>query len=222
MSYPRLFPSTNASETSLFSGLVQKITSETVPTYTPSLTVPIEPGKQSATPPYFLAIELSFFFKKKKQVLYISLPVVIPAFVSLVILRLSLASRSSRVRIKQLEEEAHTTGQQKLADTLAELEREVEEAVVDLIDSPDISSSTYQPSQPSSTSTSSSLRQPIISPNHKKIVNWLNLLPIKKEIAYFPGVRNSHPIIVCRDVEHFESHRKGEGVLRHWADSFIL
>ena len=150
--------------------------------------------------------------------MYISLPVVIPAFISLVILRLSLASRSSRFRIKQLEEEAHTTGQQKLADTIAELEREVEEAVVDLIDNPDLSSSIYQPSQPST----SSRAQPIISPNHKKIVNWLNLLPIKKEIAYFPEVRNAHPIIVCRDVEHYESHRKGEGVLRHWANSFIL
>jgi len=147
-------------------------------------------------------------------VMYASLPVVIPAVISLVILRvsvLSLASRSSRFRIKQLEEEAHTTGQQKLADTLAELEREVEEAVVDLIESPDLPSSIYR-----------SHEQPIISSNHKKIVNWLNLLPIKKEIAYFPEVWNSHPVIVCRDVKHFESHRKGEGVLRHWANSFIL
>lgn len=146
--------------------------------------------------------------------MYISLPIVIPAVISLVILRLSvlsIASRSSRIRIKQLEEEAHTTGQRGLADTLAELEREVEEAAVELIDSPDLSTSVYH-----------SHEQPIISPNHKKIVNWLNLLPIKKEIAYFPEVWNSHPTIVCRDVKHFESHRKGEGVLRHWANSFIL
>lgn len=146
--------------------------------------------------------------------MYISLPVVIPAVISLVVLRLSmlsLASRSSRIRIKQLEEEAHTRGQQKLADTLAELEREVEEAAVDLIENSDISSSVY-----------CNREQPIISPNHKKIVNWLNLLPIKKEIVYFPEVWNSHPVIVCRDVKHFESHRKGEGVLRHWANSFIL
>ena len=146
--------------------------------------------------------------------MYISLPILI----SLVILRLSLASRSSRLRIKRLEEEARNTGQQKLADTLAKLEREMEEAVVDLIEKPDLSSSIYQPSQPSPRSR----EQPIISPNHKKIVNWLNLLPIKKEIVYLPEVRNSHPIIVCRDVGRFESHRKGEGVLRHWANSFIL
>ena len=145
--------------------------------------------------------------------MYASLPVVIPVVISLAILRvseISLASRFSRFRIKQPEEEAHSTGQQKLSDTLAELEREVE-GVVDLIDSPYLSSSIYR-----------SHEQPIISPNHKKIVNWLNSLPIKKEIVYFPEVWNSHPIIVCRDVKHFKSHRQGEGVLRHWTNSFVL
>jgi hypothetical protein len=78
----------------------------------------------------------------------------------------------------------------------------MEEAVADLIDSPDLSSSIYR-----------NREHPIISHNHKKIVDWLNLLQIKKEIAYFPEVWNSHPIIVCRDVMHFESHRMGEGVL---------
>jgi hypothetical protein len=53
----------------------------------------------------------------------------------------------------------------------------MEEAVADLIDSPDsdLSSSIYR-----------NREHPIISHNHKKIVDWLNLLPIKKEIAYFP------------------------------------
>ncbi|KAF8805075.1 DUF676-domain-containing protein [Phlegmacium glaucopus] len=148
--------------------------------------------------------------------LYTLLPVLIPVFISLAIVRLSLATRSSRARIKQLEKEAYTAGQEKLADILDELEREVEEAVVDLIDNPDPSSSIYQ------ASNQSSRGHPIITANHKKIVNWLNLLPIKKEITYFPDVRNSHAMIVCRDIKRFEFHRQGEVVLRHWANSFIL
>ena len=128
-----------------------------------------------------------------------------------------MPSRSSRVRIRQLEREAHTAGHQRLADILAELEREVEEVVVDLIDNP-----TGDPSSIYQSSEEPSRAHPIISPNHTKIVKWLNLLPIKKEIAYFPGVRNSHAVIVCRDVARFEYHRRGEGVLRHWANSFIL
>jgi len=89
--------------------------------------------------------------------------------------------------------------------------------VVDLIDNPASDpSSIYQSSEEPSRA------HPIISANHTKIVKWLNLLPIKKEIAYFPGVRNSHAVIVCRDVTRFEFHRRGEGVLRHWANCFIL
>jgi sulfur carrier protein ThiS len=143
------------------------------------------------------------------------IPILIPLFISIAIFRFSLASRASRVRIKQLEQEALTAGQEKLVDILAELEIEMEEAaVVDLVDNNPIPSS-YQ-------SKGSSRVQPILSPNHKKIVNWLNLLPIKKNLAYFPGIRNSHAVIVCRDVERFEFHKQGEGVIRHWANSFIL
>jgi hypothetical protein len=92
----------------------------------------------------------------------------------------------------------------------------MEEAVVDLIDNPVPSS--YQ----STSKESGRAQQPILTPNHKKIVNWLNLIPIKKKLAYFPEIRNSHAVIVCRDVENFEFHRQGEGLIRHWAKSFIL
>ena len=160
----------------------------------------------------------------KNQAIYILLPILIPLFICLAITRLSLATRSSRARIKQLEQEARTAGQEKLADILAELELEVEEAVTaDLIDNnlvPSSTSTLYQSSKEVTTSTSRA--HPILTLNHKKIVNWLNLIPIKKEIAYFPGVRNSHAMIMCRDVKRFEFHRQGEGVLRHWANSFIL
>jgi len=153
------------------------------------------------------ALQLRFPFN---IVIYVLIPILIPLFISLAIFRLSLASRSSRARIKQLEQEAQSAGQEKLADILAELELEVEEA---LIDNPVPS---YQSSKESSRA------QPILTPNHGKIVNWLNLIPIKKKLAYFPGIRNSHAVIVCRDVEGFEYHRQGEGILRHWANSFIL
>jgi len=157
------------------------------------------------------ALQLRFPFN---IVIYIFIPILIPLFISLAVFRLSRASKSSRARIKQLEEEAHSAGQEKLSDILAELEFEVEEAVVDFIDNP--VSPSYQSKE------SSPAQQPILTPNHKKIVNYLNLLPIKKNLAYFPGIRNSHAVIVSRDVERFEFHREGEGLIRHWANSFIL
>jgi len=124
-----------------------------------------------------------------------------------------MASRSSRARIKALEKAARSGNQQTLLNLVAEIEREMEEAVVDIIDNPN-PSPIYQ--------TKVSKSHPIITPNHKKIANWLNTLPIKKELAYFPDVRNSHAMIVSRDVQRFELHRLGEPVLRHWATSFIL
>lgn len=145
--------------------------------------------------------------------MYALLPILIPTFFSLALVRLALATRSSRARIKLLEKEAHTTNQRTLVDLVAELEREMEEAVVDLIDNPD-PSPIY--------GGEVSKEHPIITPNHHKIANWLNTLPLKKELAYFTGVRNAHAMIISRDVKRFEIHRLGEPVLRHWATSFIL
>jgi hypothetical protein len=91
----------------------------------------------------------------------------------------------------------------------------MEEAVVDLIDNPDPSPS-YQPEN------LNSKQHPIITPNHIRIATWLNSLPIKKELAFFPAVRNSHAMIISRDVKRFEIHRLGKSVVRHWAQSLVL
>ncbi|KAF5383782.1 hypothetical protein D9615_003712 [Tricholomella constricta] len=203
------------------------------------------------------------------EVLYSLLPVIIPVTVSLAVVHFSLAARSSRARIRLLEED-ESRGQ-KLINILADLEDEVEHAVVDLIidnpaDSQPTSSSSFQITEGKSSpqpvqneaiilnevdmveegattpDTSSTVRtpsassalitdkkrkqhpreQPILSPLQHKIAGWLNQLPLRKELAYFPDVRNAHALIVCRDVKRFEAHRRGEGIIRHWAASFIL
>ncbi|KAF9038479.1 putative serine esterase-domain-containing protein [Panaeolus papilionaceus] len=147
-------------------------------------------------------------------VFYASLPILIPTFITLALIRLSLASRSSRARIKLLEKESQESQTERLVHVLADLEREMEEAVVDLIDNPDPSPS-YQPAK-------KSRAHPIISATHVKIANWLNTLPIQKELAYFPLVRNSHAMIVCRDMKRFEAHKQGLPVVHHWAGSLVI
>lgn len=144
------------------------------------------------------------------QVLYTLLPLLIPMAVSFALIRFSLAARSSRARIKLLEKDAHR--ENTLIHVFAELENEMESALVELIDDPN----------PSPRKEERPRAQPILSPNQRKIVKWLNQLPIKKELAHFPGVRNSHAMIVSRDVKRFEVHRLGESVIRHWATAFIL
>ncbi|KAG5645713.1 hypothetical protein DXG03_005408 [Asterophora parasitica] len=216
-------------------------------------------------------------------VLYSLLPLLVPVALSLVVVRFTLASRSSRARIRLLEEDQ--LNGQKLINILAALEDEVEDAVVDLVidHSPDESQATSS-SSPSTgkregsphpisndlilvakidmieegsatpdtesssgattpiptalatsapSSSSSTIggkkkkakhppEQPILTPVQRKIAGWLNQLPLRKELAYFPDLRNSHATIVCRDVKRFEAHRRGEGIIRHWAASFIL
>ncbi|KAJ7442260.1 DUF676-domain-containing protein [Mycena latifolia] len=149
--------------------------------------------------------------------LYMMLPLLIPTVLSLLIIRLSLAARSSRARIKLLEKDASNT--QKLVHILAQLEKQVEHAVVDLIDD---DAAAPLPDPERAVTKSARKEQPILTPTQRRIAASLNRLPIKKERAYFPNASNSHAVIICRDVKNFEGHRAGLGIVRHWADHFIL
>ncbi|KAH9965599.1 putative serine esterase-domain-containing protein [Lactifluus volemus] len=145
----------------------------------------------------------------------ILLPILFPTFLSLVIVRLSISSHHSRSRIKLLEtEDASTT--QRLIHVFAKLEPEVEDIVADMEDDPAgpaLSEDTvWIPEQ-----------SPPITPAQRRMMASLNALPqLKKERVYIPDVRNSHATIIARDIKNFEFHKIGEGVLRHWADVFVM
>jgi hypothetical protein len=145
------------------------------------------------------------------------MPVLIPVALSLVVFRFSMATRSSRARIKSLESDqsnGHT-----LIQTLAHLEKQVEDAVVDIIEAPSPASEDASPGEESTVLP----EQPILTPLQRRIIASLNKLPnLKKERAFITHVRNSHAVIVCRDVKRFTAHKRGEGIVRHWADHFIL
>jgi len=140
------------------------------------------------------------------------LPIIFPTFLCLAIVRLSISSRRSRSRIKLLEAE-DPSATQRLAHIFGQLERQVEDIVVDIVDDPPVS--------PGSTKTSK--ESPRVTPAQRRMVAGLNALPqLKKERVYIPDVRNSHATIVARDIQNFEFHKIGEGVLRHWADAFVM
>lgn len=124
---------------------------------------------------------------------------------------------------------------------IGRLEREVEEAVVDMFDGADAGAgaggdthaSTPSSSAPtlavatsdSPKSEAEAPREPglVLNETQRKLVTWLNTLPgLKKELAFIDPVRNAHGTIIARDVKRFPSHKIGEGVLRHWADHFII
>ncbi|KII87708.1 hypothetical protein PLICRDRAFT_42219 [Plicaturopsis crispa FD-325 SS-3] len=215
--------------------------------YTPlikSYTVPPEPPARPTVlsttwfrslkaPRPFLPPMLTFRFPLN-LVFYCLVPVIIPTALSLVIVRLYLSSRNSRSRIKMLEKDE--TNGMKLIHIFEQLEQQVENAVVDLIDetdpdptleaiegSPDSASTTVAVAKEKGKTTKASSQQPVLTPLQHKLVANLNTLPnLKKERAFIYPVRNSHAVIVCRDVKRFPLHGMGEGILRHWADEFVL
>ena len=126
--------------------------------------------------------------------------------ITAVAINLYLASRSSRARLRLLE--LDESQGERLIHVLAKLEG-IDDVSMLKEDSTDVVSSKDIP--PS-----------FLSPLQRKIALSLNNLPLKKELVFITGVTNSHAPIVCRDVKRPEVRRRGEGVLRHWATSFIL
>ncbi len=138
--------------------------------------------------------------------------------------RLSLASRFLQSPNQTPEKENEFNGE-RLIHLLSDLERQVEDAVVDIIDDPGITSSSENvlPEKGKrKTKGNSSEPKAILTPLQQKLVRALNTLPIKKDLVYLNIGHNSHATIISRDVKRFEMHRLGQGVIKHWADSFIL
>lgn len=166
------------------------------------------------------------------QLVYALLPIIFPTFLSLALIRLSIASRHSRTRLRALEvDESYKS---RLAHVVAELESKVESVVLDMYDdargnaaSPSLLPGKDAVSQREEVNADRDSRlsksQALLSPVQRRCIENLNKIPqLRKERAFFQGVRNSHAMIVCRDVQRFDYHLEGEGVLRHWADHFEL
>lgn len=131
------------------------------------------------------------------------------------LIRISISSYHSRSRIRLLESEG-ASATQRLVHVFGQLERGVEDIVVDMVDDP-------ATSVPSLNGNQTAKMTPRITPAQRRMVAALNTLPqLKKERAFITDVINSHGTIIARDIKNFEFHKIGEGVLRHWADAFIL
>ncbi|KAL1666364.1 putative serine esterase-domain-containing protein [Schizophyllum commune] len=189
-------------------------------------------------------------------IFYVSFPVIVPLFFSLVLMRLTMSAHKSRRRIKLLEADpSKISSGETLMQVVARLEKDVEDAVADMMENPEgeesdsggpeasddtlaqangvlLDKESGQPqkrkwcakkhTRKPSSSTHTKSSAPRIAPLQRKMAANLNALPIQKERAFIENVRNSHAVIISRDVKNFEWHRRGEGVIRHWADSFEL
>ncbi|KAH9066842.1 DUF676-domain-containing protein [Lactarius vividus] len=186
-----------------------------------SFTIQDTPPPKSGPRPYSLAwfrsykpplpprLQAPFPFNIATTVL---IPILLPIILTLVLIRISISSYHSRSRIRLLESE-DASATQRLVHVFGRLERRVEDIVVDLADDP-------ATPVPLPNGNQTALR---VTPAQRRMVAALNTLPqLKKERAFITDVMNSHATIIARDIKNFEFHKIGEGVLRHWADAFIL
>lgn len=183
----------------------------------------------NSLPPVIPALRLTFPYS---IVAFPFLPVLLPTVVSVVLVRFTISAKRSRARLQMLE--ANALAEERLAHVVAKLERELEAPVLDEYDDPRSPVSANPLSDSSevanlgiseemvSKSQSASLSRPKLTTSQLRSIESLNEIPqLKKTLACFDDVFNSHPVIICRRSK-YEHHWQGESVLRHWADQFEL
>ncbi|EKM52441.1 uncharacterized protein PHACADRAFT_100987 [Phanerochaete carnosa HHB-10118-sp] len=168
-------------------------------------------------------------------IIYMLLPVLLPTFMTIAIVRLSLDSRKSRGRIQVLESDE--SYRERLVHLIGQMEKRMEDAVVEYMDDPvpvarrdepamSVSAATL--AEPASTSgeqvqATTATGTTGITEQQRRMVKNLNELPnFEKKLAFIDLVLNSHAAVVARDVKKFSFHTRGHGVLRHLADHLIL
>jgi len=157
-----------------------------------------------------------------KIIVFIALPLLLPTFIGLVLIRFSLASRSSRKRIMSLEKDESYA--KRLVHAIEEVEYEMEGTVVDLVNAEDATAGASLQMLTMQQEHASSGSAPVLTEVQKTMVRSLNRLPnLKKERTFYDHVRNSHATIICRDPAKFKFHEKGrEGPLKHWTNHFVF
>jgi hypothetical protein len=159
------------------------------------------------------------------------IPILLPLLLGAIAFRLGLDARASRARIKDLEKDPSRSSS--LIHLLRSIEKEVDDAVAGMLEAPPVTSETQlsDSETPSPTSerqistpvTPDTSSPPVLTETQHKIIASINSLPqLEKHFAFIHPVLNAHAVIISRDVKRFDAHRKGEGILRHWADRFEL
>jgi len=145
--------------------------------------------------------------------IYIALPLLIPVFLSMLIVRFSLTSRQSRRRI-QLLEKTTAADESRLMHLLREMDQEMGNAVAEMIDQSGAKEASTVP-------TKANTAGPILSDAQCAMVRQLNTIPqMVKHIAYIHEYMNAHAVIICRDPKNFPHHVDGRAVIQHWVDGF--
>ncbi|KZT65026.1 DUF676-domain-containing protein [Daedalea quercina L-15889] len=200
-------------------------------------------------PPLPPALQFKFPYN---VLIFVTFPIIFPIFLTLVLTRLTLSMRASRKRLRLLEKEESSVDrlmhviarlERGMEGTMADMlegpaslstppEVPSNGAAAALVTPEGECSALENGERPAKTERVDSVtashpsgRPPtvLLTDLQLRLVRTLNTLPhLQKELAFIHPVANAHGPIICRDPRRFPSHKLGEGVVRHWADHFVI
>ncbi|AFR95193.2 lipid particle protein [Cryptococcus neoformans] len=159
-------------------------------------------------------------------VILLLFPIMLPIVLCLILARQSLDTSRSKRRLQQLAQTSSSTftasqtpitssasglSIQHLRDTVRRIERNIESEFIENADGPSLD--IYNNSTP--------LQQVVIKAQLKdsqlRMALWLNQLPFKKYLTWWPEITNAHATAIVRDAHLFPQHERGRGMLKFWA-----
>ncbi|KAK1926452.1 putative serine esterase-domain-containing protein [Papiliotrema laurentii] len=166
-------------------------------------------------------------------------PVMLPLVITLIVSRLALDTRRSRRRLQQLSQAPPTSTPrrgdqspsipsaaglsiQSLRDAIRRVERELESDLIESMDSPtDEVHHGHVHHKGHSRPHAAVYTKVDLKDSQLRMALWLNKLPIKKYITWYPDVANAHSVSIVRDPTGFPAHNQGRGLLRRWAQGVL-
>ncbi|KIK66677.1 hypothetical protein GYMLUDRAFT_192639 [Collybiopsis luxurians FD-317 M1] len=120
-------------------------------------------------------------------------------------------ARSSSSRVKSLEQ-ASMTARDRLVQVFASLEHNIAQKAEEVLEQ----------TAPTTQKGKRKRSEIQLTASQRKMIADLNQLSVRKHLAWIHPTRNSHAVIICREEDQFAGHALGKGVLRYWAEQFVL
>ncbi|WWC67845.1 uncharacterized protein I206_101762 [Kwoniella pini CBS 10737] len=168
-------------------------------------------------------------------IILLLLPIMLPLMIILILTRQSLDTRRSKHRLQILSQTSksseisyhipHSGGLsiQALREGIRRIERSLESDLVENvnveigIDSPSIFKSSILNDNHNSYKNEESDLKVELKDSQLRMCLWLNQLPTKKILTWWPEINNAHATAIVRDPKQFPAHERGRGLIKLWA-----
>lgn len=151
-------------------------------------------------------------------------PIMLPIVLCLILARQSLDTSRSKRRLQQLAQTSSPPSPtpsglsiQHLRATIRHIERSLESEFIETIDGAPPAAAAALDIYHSNTPLDQVVIKAQLKECQFRMAFWLNQLPFKKYLTWWPEVTNAHATAIVRDPHLFPQHERGRGMLKFWA-----